>query len=52
MNLSHYYKPYPFEPFFPEFDVSFCPTLPSMVRKKISNSEKKCSKILELLIMG
>ena len=52
MNLSHDYKPYLFKSFFPEFEISFCPTLPSMVRKEISNSEKKCFKNLEFLIVG
>ena len=52
MNLSHYYKPHPLEPFFPESEVSFCPTLLSMVLKEASDSEKKCFQILEFLIVG
>jgi len=50
MNLSHYSKHHPVEPFFPESEISFHPTLLSMVRKEISDSEKKYFKILEFLI--
>jgi hypothetical protein len=50
MNLSHYSNPPPVEPFFPESEVSFRPTLLSMVRKETSDSEKKYFKILEFLI--
>ena len=41
MNLSHYSKHHPVESFFPESEISFYPTLLSMVCKEISDSEKK-----------
>ncbi len=41
MNLSHYSKHHPFEPFPPESEISFYPTLLSMVCKETSDSEKK-----------
>ncbi len=51
MNLSHYSKHHPVEPFFPESEISSYPTLLIMVCKEISDSEKKYFKILEFLIM-
>jgi hypothetical protein len=51
MNLSHYSKRHPVEPFFSESEISFFPTLLSMALKEISDSEKKYFKILEFLIV-
>jgi len=51
MNLSRYSKHLPVELFFPESEMSFYPTLLSMVRKEISDSEKKYFKTLEFLIV-
>ena len=41
MNLSHYSKHHSVESFFLESEISFYPTLLSMVYKEISDSEKK-----------
>jgi len=51
MNLSHYSKRYLAESFFPESEISFHPTLLSMMCKEISDSEKKYFKTLEFLIV-
>lgn len=52
MRLSHYYRRYLFEPFSPELELSFYPTLLSRTCKEDPNSEKKILQKSKISISG